>query len=180
MEFCEYEPPKKIMKYENGNSHRNICKTEIELVQFKLGYVTKKGDILLEKNNKDNDILLIDSNNKPCEVYILNFQTFEGGEAYLISNTNSTDNIATININKGYTIRELFNTFMKGDYSIGTLHYYYKKNYENGIITDVSPFNDDSNSEIRLHYTKNKNYYGNVAWRTIKWDLFEEFVPNDN
>ena len=182
--YDEYEPPKKIMKYENDNENdnenknSNIWKSEIELVQFKIGYVTKKGDILLEKNSEYNDILLIDSNNKPSEVYILNFQTFEGGEAYLISNT--SDNITNININKGYTICEIFNTFMKGDYLIGTLHYYYKNNYKNGIITDVSLFNDDSNSEIRLHYTKNKNYYGNVAWRTIKWDLFEEFVPNDN
>ena len=141
-------------------------------------YQKKKNDD--NEDNEDNDTLLIDSNNKPCEVYILNFQTIEGGEAYLISNTNSTDNISKIDINKGYTIREIFNNFMKGDYSIGILHYYYKNNYKNGIITDVSPFNDDSNSEIRLHYTKNKNYYGNVAWRTMNWDLFEEFVPNDN
>jgi hypothetical protein len=184
-EFDEYEPPKKIMKYDNvngnSNSSRKIWQSELELVQFKIGYVTKKGNILLEKKNddsEDNDILLIDINNKPIEVYILNFQTFEGGEAYLISNTsdNKTDTISKIDINKGYTIREIFNNFMKADYLIGILHYYYKKNYENGIITDVSTFDDDSNDEIRLHYTKTRGYEGNVAWRTIKWDLFEEFV----
>jgi len=66
---------------------------------------------------------------------------------------------------------------MKGEYLIGTLHYYYKNNYKNGIITDVSTFNDASNDEIRLHYSKTSDYSGNVAWRTIKWDLFSEFVP---
>ena len=195
-EFDEYEPPKKIMKYENENDninrYGNRCKTEIELVQFKIGYVTKKGDILLEKNNEDskhsehsehsedsedNNILLSDSNNKPFKVYIMNFQTFEGGEAYLIANTNDT--ITNIDINKGYTINEIFNNFMKGNYFIGILHYYYKDNYKNGIITDITTFDDDSNDEIRLHYTKNKKYYGNVAWRSMNWDLFEDFVPKD-
>jgi len=181
-EFDEFEPPKKIMKYENRNYNGNRWKTEIELFQFKIGYVTKKGDILLEKNSedskdskdsKDNDILLIDSNNKPFEVYIMNFQTFEGGEAYLID----IDNTTIIDINKGYTINEIFNNFMKGNYFIGILHHYCKDNYKNGIITDITTFDDDSNDEIRLHYTKNKKYYGNVAWRSMNWDLFEEFVP---
>ena len=178
MEFCEYEPPNKMMKYEDDTLNKNVWKSGIELVQFNIGYVTKKGNIFLEKTSEDNDTLLIDSNNKLCEVYILNFQTFEGGESYLISNP--SDNITNIDINKGYTIREIFNNFMNGYYSIGILHCYYKNNNKNGIITDISTFNDDSNSELRLHYTKNKNYYGNVAWRTIKWDLFEDFVPNDN
>jgi hypothetical protein len=182
--FDVYEPPKKIMKYED----------EVKLIQFEIGYLTKKGNILLDiKNTKesesrydnDNDddninydtILRFDSNNKPIEVYILNFQTFEGGEYYLISN--NTDNITNIDINKGYTINEIFNNFMKGDYCIGILHYYYKTYYRNGIITNISSFDDNSNDEIRLHYTNPRDYEGNVAWRTINWDLFEEFVPKD-
>ena len=185
--FDEYEPPKKIMKYDNdngnSNSSRKIWQSELELVQFKIGYVTKKSNIILDSKKIEDDehTILVDSNNKPFEVYVLNFQTFEGGEAYLISNTSDkkSDNISKIDINKGYTIREIFNNFMKADYLIGILHYYYKKNYENGIITDVSTFDDDSNDEIRLHYTKTRGYEGNVAWRTIKWDLFEEFVPKD-
>ena len=201
-EFDEYEPPKKMMKYENGNSNRTGRKSELELVQFKIGYLTKKGNILLDNQNiedseytdddyindeyivNNNDcfdydtILRVDSNNKPIVVYILNFQTFEGGEAYLISNNNdTTDNITNIDINKGYTINEIFNNFMKGNYFIGILHYYYKTYYRNGIITNVSSFDDDSNDEIRLHYTQDKSYEGNCAWRTITWDLFEEFVP---
>jgi hypothetical protein len=167
----DYESPHKIMKYED----------EKVLVQFKIAYLTKKGNILLENNkiedsdypeDNDDNILVIDSNNKPFKIYILNFQCIEGGDLYLIADT--------ININKSYTIHEIFDNFMKGEYFIGTLHYYYKNNYKNGIITDVSTFNDASNDEIRLHYTKTIDYSGNVACRTIKWDLFSEFVPKDN
>ena len=189
----EYEPPKKIMKYEHGNSNRTGWKTEIELVQFKIGYLTKKGNILLENKNiednvylehddredehdnvcDDDNTLLIDNDNKPFEVYLLNFQTFEGGEAYLVD----ISNISKIDINKGYTINEIFNNFIRGDYFIGILHYYYKNNYENGIITDVSTFDDKNNDEIRLHYTKDRSCEGNIAWRNMTWDLFEECVP---
>ena len=207
VEVDEVEPPKKMMKYENDNLNRKVWKSELELVQFKIGYLTKKGNILLDikniedseytddnyindeylVNDNDNDcidydtILRVDSNNKPIEVYILNFQTFEGGEAYLISNNNdNTDKIRKIDINKGYTINEIFNNFMKGDYFIGILHHYYKTYYRHGIITNVSTFNDKNNDEIKLHYTQDRSYKGNVAWRTITWDLFENFVPNCN
>jgi hypothetical protein len=155
------------MKYEDENV----------LVQFRIGYLTKKGNILLENNkiedneypeDNDDNILLSDRNNKRIKVYILNFQCIEGGELYLIANT--------INMNKNYTIHDIFDNFMKGDYFIGTLHYYYKNNYKNGIISDVSTFDDPSNDEIRLHYTQLSSYKGNVAWRTITWDLFQEFV----
>jgi hypothetical protein len=153
----------------------NKIDNETDLVQFKIGYVTKKGNILLENNDytDDNDSLLIDSNNNPFKVYILNFQTFEGGEAYLI--TNIIDKI--IDIDKNYTITEIFNNFMKGYYFIGILHYYYKNNYKNGIITDVSTFDNEIYNEIILHYTKTRNYEGNIAWHTINWDLIEEFGP---
>jgi hypothetical protein len=176
MEINDYEPPKKMMKYDNVNV--NIWKTEIALVQFKLGYVTKKGNILLE-NKKIEDNMYPDHNDEPeksehFKVYILHFQTFEGGDAYLISNTN-TD----IDINKGYTINEIFNNFINGYYKIGMLHHYYQNYYQNGIINDITTFDDDRNDEIRLHYTQLWSYKGNVAWRTITWDLFEDFVPKD-
>ena len=79
-------------------------------------------------------------------------------------------------INKGYTINEIFNNFINGKYLIGTLKYYYKNNYNNGIIDDISMYQDDVNDEIRLHYTKSRCESGNVAWRTITWDLFEKYV----
>jgi hypothetical protein len=166
----DYEPPKKKMKYEEDT---------ILLLQFEIGYLTKKGNILLENkkilDNDDNDdnVILQDRHNRPFEMYILNFQTFEGGELYLISDKSQID------INKGYTIKYIFENFINGHYLIGTLQAYYKNNYNytNGIIDNISTYNSDNNSEIILHYTKTKDYDGNVAWRTIHWDLFEEFVP---
>ena len=44
---------------------------------------------------------------------------------------------------------------------------------------DYSNSDNDSieNDEILLHYTKLRSNYLNVAWRTIKWDLFKDYVP---
>ena len=41
----------------------------------------------------------------------------------------------------------------------------------------MDDFLNEENNEIRLHYTKSRNEIGNVAWRTINWDLFYDFVP---
>ena len=166
-----YENPKKKMKYEE--------EIECKLLQFTIGYITKSGSILLENKNIIDDeypecaatnTLCINSNKQPYEISILNFQTFEGGELYLIY-----DNCPKIDRNKYYTINEIYSNFINGKYLIGTLHYYYKNNYKNGIIDDVSSIYDQSNSEIKLHYTKSRNEPGNVAWKTIKWDLFADF-----
>jgi hypothetical protein len=54
--------------------------------------------------------------------------------------------------------------------SIGTL----KLNQD--IITDCKHYIDESNREIILHYTKPRNYEGNIAWRSITWDLFDSFI----
>jgi len=168
-EDTNYEPPHKKMKY-----------SEDMYVQFKIGYMTKIGNILLENKNindeeypeDDNDnILVLDTFNKPLEMYILNFQSVEGCELYLIADKSQ------INISNNYTITYIFENFMNGKYLIGTLHYYYKNNYKNGIITDISVLEDEPNNELILHYTHNKDTHNNVAWRTIKWDLFAEFVP---
>lgn len=188
-----YEPLKKKMKYED----------ELELYQFKIGYLTKKGYILLEnkkllnngcdldyldkdtENNIENDTendtendnytILLDSHNRPFEMYILQFQSCEGADCYLVSDNSK------ININKGYTLKELFDNFTNGQYLIGTVQYYYKHHYNFGIIDTLSSYDDDdTNDEIRLHYTQLRSYEGNNAWRTIKWDLFADFVPKDN
>ena len=173
-----YEPTKKKMKYEEGEVE---CALKSNLLQFKIGYITTSGNILLDNKNikdddypydDDNNTLLIGSHKKPFEISLLHFQTFEGGEVYLIE-----DNWTKIGLNKYYTINEIYNNFINGKYLIGSLKYYYKNNYKNGIIDDVSEFHDESNSEIRLHYTTSRHEIGNVAWRTITWDLFSEFVP---
>jgi len=179
--YDNYEPPKKKMKYEEEIE----CKLEEEiepvLLQFKIGYITKSGNILLDNKNiiddeypydADNNTLLIGSHKKPFEISLLHFQTFEGGEAYLIDY-----NWTKVGLNKSYTINDIYDKFINGIYLIGTLKYYHKNNYKNGIIDDVSEFHDEANSEIRLHYTKPRHEIGNVAWRTINWDLFYDFVP---
>ena len=99
------EPPAKKMKFEK----------ELELYQFQIGYLTKKGYILLENkkilgenfncNNLDEDseydnyIILLDRHNRPFEMYILQFQSCEGVDCYLVADKSQID------INKGYTIK---------------------------------------------------------------------------
>ena len=177
-----YEPLHKKMKYE----------TEIELYQFQIGYLTKKGYILLENkkllgndfncdnldkdSEYDNYTILLDMHNRPFEMYILQFQSCEGLDYYLVDNKYNSQ----IDINKGYTLKQLFDNFINGKYLIGTIQYYYKDHYKTGIIDTISSYDDDTNDEIRLHYTQLRSYEGNVAWRTITWDLFEDFVPKDN
>ena len=169
----EYEPPNKKMKYGENN---------VILVQFQIGYLTTKGNILLENKeiidnyySEDNDdnIIIKDNHNKSFEMYILNFQVCEGSSLYLIADKTQID------INKGYTTKYIFENFINGHYLIGTIKAYYKNNYNyiNGIIDDISTYNDNKNTEILLHYTKTKDFDGNVAWRTIHWDLFDDFVP---
>jgi hypothetical protein len=177
------EPPKKKIKYDE----------EIELYQFQIGYLTKKGYILLENKNllgngceldyldkdtennieNDNYTILLDRHNRPFEMYILQFQSCEGADCYLVSNKYNLQ----IDINKGYTLKQLFDNFINGNYLIGTVQYYYKDHYKNGIIDTVSSYDDDINDEIRLHYTQLRSYEGNNAWRTINWDLFADLVP---
>ena len=179
-----YEPSKKKMKYEEKVEVEVESEPEPELLHFRIGYITKSGNILLENKiiiddmypeDIDNNTLLMGCNKKPFEISVLNFQTFEGGEVYLID-----DNWTKIVLSKSYTKSEIYNNFINGKYLIGTLKYYHKNNYKNGIIDDVSAYYDEANSEIRLHYTEPRNKSGNVAWRTINWDLFYDFVPKDS
>ena len=169
MSDINYEPPNKKMKY-----------NEEIYVKFKIGYVTKIGNILLENKNikddaypEDNDgnILVLDKFNKPLEMYVLNFQSVEGCDVYLIADNSQID------IDKNYTLKYIFDNFINDMYLIGTVHYYYKNNHVNGII-NVNMKNVKASDELKLHYTQSKDTPGNVAWRTIHWDLFSEFVPN--
>jgi hypothetical protein len=175
-----YESPCKKMKYEE------------EYVTFQTGYITKKCNILLQNkeiehehehenehehdsiHEPDDNKILRNFHNIPFELNILHFQTGEGYDLYLL-----VDNLHN-DVNKTYSIIEIFNNFLKGDYLIGTLQHYGKNKYCNGIIDNLSKFNDDVNEELKLHYTQPRCYSGNVAWRTINWDLFEQFVPKEN
>ena len=167
--YINYEPPHKKMKY-NDDMY----------VQFKIGYMTKIGNVLLENKkiqdeeypeDNDDNILVLDEFNRPLEMYFLHFQSVEGCEIYLIADKSQID------ITNNYTIKYIFDNFINNMYLVGAVHYYYKNNYKNGIISDISALDDEPNNELILHYTHNKDTHNNVAWRTIKWDLFSEFVP---
>ena len=160
-----YERPSKIFKY------------ECELIQFDLGYLTKDGEILILEN-KYVDIEYNDKMYKP----ILHFQTINYAKIYIICNLNNNiDNdyiTDIIDITKGYTLNEIFNYFIKGIFSIGLLQYFDEDTNKGiSIIKDIHDLYHESNSEIKLHYTTNRQTEGNVAWRSITWDLFLEFIP---
>jgi hypothetical protein len=48
------------------------------------------------------------------------------------------------------------------------------------LIKDVTLYSDDANSEINKHYMELRGEPGNVAWRSIHWDLFAQFVDDMN
>jgi len=70
-----------------------------------------------------------------------------------------------------YTRRLLLKLLMLGHFDIGRtrLGKYH-------IVSDIKCYNAEENSEIVLHYNYPRSYAGNVAWRSIKWDLFKQFV----
>jgi hypothetical protein len=74
-----------------------------------------------------------------------------------------------------YTRRMLLKLLILGHFDIGgtRLGSYH-------IIRDVKSYNSEENNELKLHYTYPRSYAGNVAWRSIKWDLFKQFVEEMN
>jgi len=82
---------------------------------------------------------------------------------------------------KTNSIQELFSKFLDGKFLLG-----FSNDFINPyLITGISRFDDKENSEIKLHYTQTRNHVDehgakdNCAWRTITWDLFDEFVPKN-
>jgi hypothetical protein len=45
---------------------------------------------------------------------------------------------------------------------------------------DVTLYSDEVNKEINKHYMELRSELGNVAWRSINWDLFAQFVDDMN
>jgi hypothetical protein len=152
------EPPRKKMK----------C--EPLLIQFDVGKLDDNGDvhILLEKYETN----VYTEDFKP----VLHFQTVEGADYYMIANM--IPNSIYIDINKGYTVDEIYKYFITGNFMIGTINYYYFTihKYYKFIIKNLNNLDHDDNSEIKLHYTTNRSNPLNVAWRTINWDLFSDYV----
>ena len=160
----DYTPPNKKMKYEPI------------LIQFDVGFLLPSSKIyILGKNIK-----CYDYNEKYRP--ILHFQTVEGADIYLIGNMNkdnkdNIDNIDIIDLNKGYTLDEIYNYFINGKLHIGTNSHYNGIHKNPYFINNISELNHEDNSEIKLHYTTSKKNVNNVAWRTIQWDLFSDYVP---
>ena len=48
------------------------------------------------------------------------------------------------------------------------------------LITEITPYSDEANSEINMHYMYPITEPGNVAWRSINWDLFAPLVDKMN
>ena len=154
-DLIDYEPPHKKMKYESI------------LIQFDVGFLSPSSSniLILDKNTE-----MYMYNEKP----IMQFQTVEGADIYIIGNM--IENI--IDINKGYTLDEIYNYFINGKLHIGSVSHNdgkYVKNHM--IIKNISTLEHDDNSEIKLHYTTSKKNINNVAWKTIQWDLFSDYVP---
>jgi hypothetical protein len=152
------------------------------------GYLTKNNNIVLKNDtkneNKDetkdetkhenNDSILLSGSdgNTKISVFVLKIQEYgTGGSIYLI--LNDGDEIKTKT--------ELYNSFLEGNNLIGNFNYFHNPD----LIFDIKPFDNDDYSEIKLHYTKPRHYKNkngekvNCAWRSITWDLFDEFLVKD-
>jgi hypothetical protein len=70
--------------------------------------------------------------------------------------------------------QELYNLLIEGMFDIGISKLC--DNYNN--ITEITSYNSDENSELRLHYTASRSCKENVARHSINWDLFKDIVEN--
>lgn len=73
-----------------------------------------------------------------------------------------------------YDKRTLFKLLLLGDFDIGVSRI---GSYH--IVREIKPYDDAINDEIRMHYTLPLSAPENIAWRSITWDFFEEFVNKD-
>jgi len=74
-----------------------------------------------------------------------------------------------------YTRRMILKLLTLGHFDIGILRV---GSYH--VIKEITSYTNEENSEIILHYTYPRSKPGNVAWRSIKWDLFSEMVKEMN
>ena len=179
----------------NGDNYDNEKKLgNDEFLTFPLerdicqGYVTQKNTIKLnstgsppgEKKDKEDCFLLAGSDDKTkISVYVLKIQECSsGGSIYLVLSGGDETK----------TKEEIYKNFLKGNYLIGNFNWF----SDPYLIFNIKSYNDinendedDDYSEIKLHYTKPRSYTDengdkiNQAWRTITWDLFDEFVNKD-
>lgn len=112
-------------------------------------------------------------------VTVLKIQEYESGSSiYLVLNKG----------NETESKEKIYEKFLGGKYSIANFNWF----SDPYLLFNIKPYDDinendkdDDYSEIKLHYTKPRNYTDangdkiNHAWRTITWDLFDEFVNKD-
>ena len=48
------------------------------------------------------------------------------------------------------------------------------------VIKEITSYISEENSEIVMHYSYPRTKPGNVAWRSVKWDLFSQMVNEIN
>jgi hypothetical protein len=70
-----------------------------------------------------------------------------------------------------YNKMTLYKLLIKGEFDLGIsrINRYH-------IITEISEYFDDDNIELRQHYTQSKYSDGNIYWRSLNWDLFDDIV----
>lgn len=72
---------------------------------------------------------------------------------------------------------ELHKLLIKGEFDIGIARF---GSYH--VIKEITPYSDDVNDEIRMHYSLPRTFEGNIAHRSIHFgsDVFHEIVDNLN
>ena len=106
------------------------------------------------------------------------FQTVDCASIYGVTNKETWKidlDIYTYLQKNPYDRRTLFKLLLLGHFDIGAAH---AGSYH--LIKDITPYSDEVNSEINLHYMYPRCEPGNVAWRSIKWDLFAPMVEQIN
>jgi len=168
-----------------GNVKNSSYPLERDIYQ---GFVTRKNNIILNftgnppgeiKDNEDCFMLAGSDGKTKISVYVLKIQECSsGGSIYLVLSGGD----------EYKTKPEIYKNFLKGKYLIGTFNWF----TDPCLIFNIKSYNDINvnneyadYSEIKLHYTQPHNYTDengdkiNHAWRTITWDLFDEFVTKE-
>ncbi len=132
------------------------------ILPFEPAYYTEQGVVLGP----------IRYNNLAVKTYVLHFQTT--GTVRVFAVLNQTYNSPT-EINH-YSKAEIFAKLKKGEFEIGTI----TLGDQPDLIRHRTPYLHDDNSELRMHYTHPRKAAGNLAWRSITWDLFADEVNKLN
>ena len=94
---------------------------------------------------------------------VAHIQTVDCVRVYIVLNKtyNSKETI------QACTKDEILAKVKAGEFDIGTANITDLDN-----ILHIWSFDSPINDEIKLHYTQPRDYPGNIAWRSIKWDVF--------